>query len=161
MGSLSASVLTLGLALALGGCATAPASVEGPSSATRPPAYGTKHLPKPEHLRDDVRAAISDSMQGHGDDMTLLLWSLVFLDSASSAEFATAIADRPPLANPKPGGPRPPPQIVNLAAQLSERARQLAVLAQAPEKDRAAISRAFGEVTETCVNCHAAYLYDR
>jgi hypothetical protein len=105
---------------------------------------------------------LRDRMDRHREDMEALLWSAIMLDYSGTEEAATRIASTPPLPRPR-AGERPDPlgsllpaQFYAYQDQLRARATRLAEAARA--QDNAAIARAYGKVTETCVGCHAVYL---
>lgn len=128
----------------------------------RPTQFAGRSLPQPANLNEEVRDALKRTMNAHGDDMTLLLWSILFLDLDSAGEWSKAIAARPPLTpkdDEKLG--RIPPQILVLGSQLNEQALRMAEMSRSPERDSEAFAKAFGELAQTCVRCHAVYLYDK
>ncbi|MCK6546676.1 hypothetical protein L6R52_12570 [Myxococcota bacterium] len=155
--------LTLVGALAAGCKTTSPQPVAAPAEqAPRPTQFAGRSLPQPTNLNEEVRDALKRTMNAHGDDMTLLLWSILFLDLDSAGEWAKAIAARPPLTpkdDVKLG--RIPPQILVLGSQLNEQAMRMAEMSRSPERDSEAFAQAFGELAQTCVRCHAVYLYDK
>jgi len=155
--------LLLPLALLMA-CQTAPAKDSAPAP-TASRAAPRKGLPKPEHISEDVRDAIASKMREHGDDMTVMLWSILFLDLQGSGEYARAMAARPPIPDTVDGHEVPKP-ILELQHELRARAEILATMAAAAGEESPAATRdprkfaeAFGELTRVCVACHAAYLY--
>lgn len=164
-------ILSLSLASVLAtGCASTAAQTGQPvqpatastDAPPRPAQFANRHLPPPQHLSEDVRAALKRTMNAHGDDLTMLLWSILFLDLDAASETAKGIAGRPPLTpkeDEKLG--RIPPQLLVLGSQLNEQAVKLSEMSKQPERDSEGFARAFGELAQTCVRCHAVYLYEK
>lgn len=153
---------TIGLTAA--GCKSTQAQGPAPATAAtsvRPTQFAERHMPPPTHISPEVRAALKRTMNAHGDDLTMVLWSILFLDLESAGDWAKLIADRPPLTAETDQKLRIPPAILTLGAQLHSQATKLAELAKQPERDSQAVARAFGELAETCVGCHRSYLYDK
>lgn len=123
-------------------------------------------MPASTYLPDAARHKIRATMRAHGDDMTMLMWSIMFLDVDGSAEFARVIQRQPWLERPAdpasvPVQERVPEIIYQLQDQLKARASTLAALADASGRTESArLAKAFGDMAQTCVSCHAAYLYE-
>lgn len=126
----------------------------------------TAKMPMSTYLPAQAREKIRKTMRAHGDDMTVLMWSIIFLDTEGAGEFARVIKDQPWLERPAdpntiPNDERVPEAIYLLQEQLIDRANNLAALAQGMDKQQSAkLADAFGQVAQTCVACHAAYLYE-
>ena len=110
-----------------------------------------------------ARALISDRMQHHGQAMSDIVWSVLFLDFEAAADIADEIAQEPKLARPVRREANElnsllPDQFFDLQDELAVRAEQLATAARAEEPE--AISEALGALSSTCVRCHSAYLRD-
>lgn len=151
-------------ALFTAGCSTTGAQGPqpvNPTSDTRPAAFANRHLPQPTHLSEDVRAAIKKTMNAHGDDFTMLLWSILFLDLDAASETAKGIVTRPTVTAKPEEKVRLPPQLLVLSSQLNEQATHMAELSKQPERDSEAFAKSFGELAQTCVRCHAVYLYEK
>jgi hypothetical protein len=115
-------------------------------------------------IPEAARQLVWQRMQGHGADMTMLLWSLLFLDYEGTTELSRSIVEPPRLARPIDDSTlnaQIPSEFFALQDQLIVRAEHLAELAAAPSRDVAAIARAYGQLTETCVRCHSTFLYER
>ncbi|MCK6544524.1 hypothetical protein L6R52_01515 [Myxococcota bacterium] len=136
-----------------------------PSSRTFEPPRDVEGLPEPPHLPEPIRELIWSRMQGHGTDMTLLLWAVLFLDYEGAGELARAIVAEPRFS--RPIGPDDPtlngmlpPEFFTLQDELVEKAKILVRVTSGP-RDGKLLSRAYGELTSVCVRCHAAYLDER
>ncbi|MCC7383182.1 MAG: cytochrome c [Deltaproteobacteria bacterium] len=145
----------------------APATNEkggGGAPARGAPGRPDKRLPSPEYLPPEARLLLSDRMQRHGFDMTNLMWAMLFLENDVVAEIADGIAAGPWLVEPEPGEDDQlnallPRRFFELQGQLAEQAKALAAAARAKPANAQAVGRAFGALSETCVTCHATYLY--
>jgi hypothetical protein len=120
-------------------------------------------MPAPANLSAAVRSVIADRMRGHGDDMSVLQWAVLFLDYDAARSLANAIATEPRLARPLAGddtllNSALPPEFFVLQDQLAAKARELAQIAEKRPPDGAGLAKAYGELAETCVRCHSAYL---
>jgi hypothetical protein len=99
-------------------------------------------------------------MKDHKADMSALTFAVVLLDRPGAERLARSIAASPRLARPSE---RPdelnsllPPRFFELQDQLRRRADDLAAAARSG--DDAAMAKAYGALSETCVACHATYL---
>lgn len=167
MRRLPLGLLTLAL-LPSGACAhkaAAPAqpvpSASVTAGASAPPQPSA--LPQRQELPLVLRETLTATMGRHGEELTFLLESVVFLRYAESEELARMLADEPKLGRPAAGDRESlnallPEAFFLHQDQLSERARVLAEAAKA--RDDKGLVKAFGALTETCVGCHAAYLHD-
>lgn len=123
-------------------------------------------MPASTYLPAKAREKIRENMKAHGDDMTVLMWSIIFLDVEGAAEFARVIQDQKWLERPAdpaavPEDERVPEAIYGFQEDIVRRAKSLAATADKADKHQAAgLAEAFGAVARTCVACHAAYLYD-
>ena len=115
----------------------------------------------PGMLPPAARALLDTRMERHSQQMNDLLWSVIFLENQNAAEIAEAIAAEPRFA--RSGDPdsdllnaRIPELFLHYQAQLRDRAKTLGEKAR--DGDDGQIAQAFGELTQTCVSCHAAYL---
>lgn len=113
-------------------------------------------LAPPPQLPEPARQLVRKRMASHGEAMSHLLWDVLFLLYDRAAVDAQAIADR---AQPLD---RHDPQLEGLTHvfDLQERLRYraLGVADAARAHDGALLGTAFGELNETCVHCHVAYL---
>jgi len=144
-------------AVAAPGAATAPAGTA--ATAADPPAPAK--LPKPEWLPEAAREMLATRMQRHGEELMLLLVTVLTLGHEDSAHLAREVAAEPRIGRPGPGEKDTlnallPARFFELQDELRERA--LAVADAADAKDSGRVVRAFGKLTETCVSCHAVYL---
>ncbi|MBI4818611.1 MAG: cytochrome c [Deltaproteobacteria bacterium] len=130
------------IALFIAGCASAK------SDAPVRPA-----MPVPANLSSEARAALGARMQGHGDDMNDLLWSILFLDFASTHDIAAHISSQTLV----PSGVVPA-EIVAFEGRLHALAGELERASKA--EDSAKVAELYGKVAETCVRCHASYLLE-
>lgn len=127
----------------------------------------SKEMATSTYLPAKAREKIREAMKAHGDDMTVLMWSIIFLDVDGSAEFARVIKDQPWLERPAdpmavPEDERVPEAIYAYQDEIKQRAEVLAEMAESSSKMNASgLADAFGAVARTCVACHAAYLYDQ
>lgn len=120
-------------------------------------------LGPPSKLPPLGRALIAEHMESHGDDMTMLLWSVLFVDGQSTHDLAQVLASEPLFSRPIDSGDSTvnallPDKFFVLQDAFAKRARQLLATSSHHPRDAAAIARAFGALTETCVACHSVYL---
>lgn len=106
---------------------------------------------------------LSLRMQRHGEQMMYLVLNLIILRDEEVMRAADEIASEPgPVPQSAGEGDalaRLPPRFLELQDELRQRARVVAVAAGS--RNKAQLLSAYGQLTETCVTCHAAYLYDR
>lgn len=100
-------------------------------------------------------------MERHGEEMMLLLLTVMTLQHQDTELLAAQVASEPQLGRPSPGEKGTlnallPPRFFALQDQLVERAH--AVAAAARDNDSNRIVRAYGQLAETCVSCHTVYL---
>ncbi len=133
-------------------------------ASARPPVQGPglQELPPPGYLSPVARDVIRSRMGRHGGDMTRVLWAAVLLDYGEVAEFAGSIEAEPMLARPRPGDSESlntelPSRYFDLQDDLRERAS--AVKKAALQRSSDALGKAFGRLSETCIACHATYMY--
>lgn len=118
-------------------------------------------LGAPEWLPREAREMLSARMQRHGEEMMLLLVSVMTLQHEDSEILAMQVAAEPRLGRPAAGESGTinallPPRFFDLQEELQARARLMAEAARA--KDDTRIVRAYGQLAETCVSCHSVYL---
>jgi hypothetical protein len=123
----------------------------------------TPELPARQALPLVLRETLTATMGRHGEELTFLLESVVFLRYDETEALARLLADEPKLGRPAAGDVESlnallPDAFFVHQDQLSQRAKALAAAAKA--KDDGSLVKAFGSLTETCVGCHAAYLHD-
>jgi hypothetical protein len=104
---------------------------------------------------------LSSRMQRHGEEMMLLLVSVMTLQHEDTELLAVQVAAEPRLGRPAPGesgtiGSLLPARFFDLQDELQVRARAMADAART--KDDTRIVRAYGQLAETCVSCHSVYL---
>lgn len=145
---------TLLLLLSLGGlsCASAPA----PSARAAP----TLPVKRPQ-LPESARMLLGDRMQHHGQAMSDIMWSVLFLDFEAAGEIAEEIAREPRIARPISRSAAElnsalPALFFDYQDQLVERAQRLAVATDT--EDPETVSTALGALSQTCVRCHATFL---
>lgn len=135
-------------------CAIALVLLAAPKPSEPVPAPATD--PMPGSLHPVVRSLIDTKMEAHAQDMTDLLVLVVLLEREAAAETADRIAAEPKIARSRNGDLRIPRDFERMQEKLSARAREVAAAAR--KSDDAAMSDAFGRLTETCIACHVRYL---
>ena len=145
---------------------TTPANASPPAAQTAHSAPGAEaaaqaNLPAPEWLPLEAREMLSAGMQRHGEEMMLLLVSVMMLQHEDTELLAHQVASAPRLGRPAPGesgtlGSLLPARFFELQDELQARARAMADAART--KDDSRIVRAYGQLAETCVSCHSVYL---
>ena len=118
-------------------------------------------LREPEWLPHEAREMLGARMDRHGEEMMLLLVSVMTLHHEDTELLAEQVAAEPRLGRPAPGEKGTinallPARFFELQDQLTERAHAIAAAARA--KDNGRIVRAYGQLAETCVSCHSVYL---
>lgn len=118
-------------------------------------------LPVATWLPAEARNLLKARMERHGEDMTFLLPSVVLLSYRWAEGLTERIAAEPRLARPGAGdadslNARLPERFFQLQDEV--RAKAQAVSEAARARDDARLARTFGELTQTCVACHALYL---
>ena len=136
--------------------ADAPARAPGPDTVA-PQAT----LRAPEWLPTEAREMLSSRMQRHGEEMMLLLVSVMTLQHEDTELLAQQVAAEPRLGRPAPGESGTisallPPRFFDLQEELQVRAHAMAEAARTKNDTR--IVRAYGSLAETCVTCHSVYL---
>jgi len=104
---------------------------------------------------------LGERMDRHGEEMMLLLVSVMTLRHEDTELLANEVAAEPRLGRPGPGEKGTinallPARFFALQDELLERAHAVAAAARA--KDNGRIVRAYGQLAETCVSCHSVYL---
>ncbi|MCB9654868.1 MAG: hypothetical protein H6729_12135 [Deltaproteobacteria bacterium] len=131
-----------------------------PTVPTAPPA-AARSLPAPAYLPTNARAILAEQMQRHGDEMSELLWAVVFLDHEAVLELADAMDKEPRLARPLTDDAtelnvRLPPAFFGLQDELFRHTEVLAAAAR--RHDDSGIAGAYADLARTCVLCHGVYL---
>lgn len=118
-------------------------------------------LGEPDYLSPLARQLLKKKMQRHGADMTALSTSVILLHRDRARLLATDIANEPRLARPIAGGE----DDLNTALperffvlQDEARVRAKAVAEAAGRNDNKELAATFGRLTQTCVECHSAFL---
>ncbi|MFZ5446973.1 MAG: hypothetical protein ACOZQL_43750 [Myxococcota bacterium] len=149
--------LIIALALVVGGVADAEPKKTPPKTASGP----KKALEAPAYLNPMARQLLKRRMARHGRDMLSLVQSVLFLDRETTQRLAAELAAEPRLTRPIAGGED------DLNASLPERffvlqdelrSRALALSDASKKADDVALAARLGELTQTCVSCHSAYL---
>lgn len=153
--------LACGLVLVLSGCSHQ--SSNAPAASPAKTEVAPAKLKPPPHLSETARAVIAERMQNHGEEMTMLLWSILFSDYENVQRISGMIATEPRLTRPFQGeeaslNAQLPPEFFDLQDALDRDAKSLLALAQAPQKDGAELAKAYGQLASTCVRCHQVYL---
>lgn len=116
----------------------------------------------PQELSEVARGFLKKRMAHHRDDAMALLSAVVTLQRAEVRRFAQRLATEPSLARALPGddeltvNSQLPEQFFRFQDELKARARVLADTAEGANE--AGLGRAFSDLTQTCMACHAAYL---
>ncbi|MEW5848106.1 MAG: hypothetical protein AB2A00_04800 [Myxococcota bacterium] len=113
-----------------------------------------------EDLNEVSRVVVWPRMMRHGDDMEELIWSVLLLEHDQTEHLADSIASEPKVARPlgmtgNEVNAEIPERFFIIQDLLQERAGVLA--RTAAKGNDADIARAFGQLTETCVACHATF----
>ncbi len=137
-----------------------PAAAAGGELPNRKPA---SDLPPREDLPPEAREMLNARMLRHGEQMTVLMASVVLLDYGVTEMLASALADEPPLGRPAPGEKGTlnallPPAFFTHQDELAIHARALAAAAKGRDDQR--LVEAFAAVAKTCVGCHSVYLHE-
>jgi hypothetical protein len=119
-----------------------------------------RHLPPPDYLDEAGRAALSLQMRNHPDEMARLTTAVTLLDHTGAEAIAEWLLEEPML--PRSTSPTDPlrnlPQrLRDFDEQFHDQAKKLAKAAKSG--DDAAVAARYGELTQTCVACHHAYLH--
>jgi hypothetical protein len=131
-----------------------------PASAALP-----RKLPPRAGLPTLARSLLAQRMETHGDQMTELVWTVLFLEHQGTRDIADAIAGEPRIARPNAQtdpdelSARLPAKFFDLQDTLHDRALALAAAAKSGKDDE--IAKAYGRLSETCVACHATYLEEK
>jgi len=125
------------------------------------PATATTTTPG-DALPPAARQAISRQMVEHASKLGTLLTAVLLLDHDQVRRYASDIASAPMVARPLPGEKdtviaQIPKRFFELQDQLATQAKALSEAAG--RHDDAQMGAAFGKVTDTCVTCHAAFLW--
>ena len=155
---------SLACGLALAACQTPPAASPAPATASRPAARADRKLPPRQGLSLTARALLNRRMENHGFEMTNLMWATLLLDRSQAADISQSILSEPRLARPivKDGSElnaNLPAAFFALQDQLVDAASALRIVADNPKSSPVELADAFGRLTNTCVRCHAVYLY--
>jgi hypothetical protein len=128
-----------------------------------PPARAAPATPAPgrQPLNPLARDLITPRMSRHGGEIQELAASVTMLRHDRTRELALRIASEPRLVKLPGAGANElestiPDSFFTLQDQA--RAKALALAAQAAKGDDRAVGRAFGELQQVCVDCHASYL---
>lgn len=155
---LGAVSVTLLLALGGAGCRDngAQAQPKPPGEQPLPP-----RLEREQPWPDLAREVLGDQMASHKRHMRELLDAALFLQHERAETLATELARTPPIPRRATGvRGRDNGEVTDTFAayqdKLRARARDLAAAARAKNNHR--VARAYGQLTEVCVSCHAAYL---
>ncbi len=148
--------------LCLGMVCLAKAHAGEPRPKASEPVEGTdKVLPTPDYLPPLARAVLHKAMQRHGRDQSRLVLAVTLLQRNLVKSIASEIAAEPRLVRPLGEGRDElnsalPERFFVLQDSLRLRAKELAQAAE--KKDDVGLARTFGQLVETCVSCHSAYL---
>lgn len=121
-------------------------------------------LEAPSYLSPLARQVLKQRMKRHGNDMLTMVRSVLFLDHETTQRIAAELAAEPRLTRAIAGGSDDvnaalPERFFVLQDELRSRALDLAAAAKGG--DDAKLAARLGEVTQTCVSCHSAYLEPR
>lgn len=118
-------------------------------------------MQKPEWIPSEAREMLTARMRRHGEEMMFLVVSVLILSYDSAEEMAEEIAAEPKIGRPGAGESGTinallPQRFFEFQDELRERADAVSDAAHA--KDHVRLVRAYGQLAETCVGCHAAYM---
>jgi hypothetical protein len=119
-------------------------------------------LAAPPDIPPALRAILKQRMERHGGQMSDLVSRLVILDYDGAARVAGAIYDEPTIAR-----PLEPDQLNQLlperffVLQDALKSQTRRVVTAAAQKDGQKLAEELGVLVRACVQCHAAYLYER
>jgi hypothetical protein len=121
-----------------------------------------ERLQPPESLPGPARALLHTRMASHAQDMGALMSAIMVLRYPEIQARARGIDHEIYFARTRGGDDGAtllnaalPAKLFDLEAELRERARTLAGAAE--QLDAFAVANAYGQLSETCVKCHAAY----
>jgi len=127
-----------------------------------PTAPATPAIPAPHReLNPLARDVISSRMHRHGEAIQELVLTVTLLHHDRTRELALQIAAEPRLVKlPGAGANELESTIPDSFFTLQDQARTqaIALAAQAARGDDRAVARAFSELHQTCVSCHASHL---
>ena len=157
-----AVALAVASTLLSGAAAPAPAD-PSESAAPAKPSQPPWDLPSRRGLPPAARDLLSEKMERHADQMTLLFMSVVLLNYSAAESLADAVAREPRFKRPSQNEQDSlntllPKRLFALEEQLTRRAREVTQAAAA--RDQKKLVSTFGALAETCVACHSAYLYE-
>lgn len=157
------SLLPALIVLSTGVLAADPAGKPAASAkkGTSAPTGPKKELGTPSYLGPIARQLLKQRMVRHGRDTLSLVQAVLFLDRETTQRLAAEIAAEPRLTRPIAGGEGDlnaalPERFFVLQDELKSRAVDLAEAARLPDNEQ--LARRLGELTQTCVSCHSAYL---
>jgi len=155
---IAASALALATA-----CATSHSSHAPGQTAHTAQTPAKRELPPREKLPLAAREMLSVRMDRHGERMVLLMESVVLLNYDLAKVLADELVAEPKLGRPAPGEKDTlnallPAAFFSYQDQLAARARTLASAAESRSHQQ--LMAAYVGVAESCVGCHAAYLYE-
>ncbi len=138
---------------------TAPRSAPKPVPAAAAPAKPT--LAERSPLPALARQFLKRRMASHALDASSLMFSVVLLQRAEVKEISHRIASEPQLSKPLPGDDESlnvqlPGRFFTLQSELKLRAQRLEEAASGTDDRK--LGEAFGQLTQTCVACHSAFL---
>lgn len=131
-----------------------------PAGKKKPPVV-KKGLETPSYLSPIARQLLKQRMARHGGDTLALVQAVLFLDHETTQRLAAELAAEPRLTRPIAGGADDinaalPERFFVLQDELRSRALDLAQAARGPDHEK--LAARLGELTQTCVSCHSAYL---
>ncbi len=139
------------------------APITGDAQAPKKPAAPgvRKGLQAPGYLSPLARGLLKRRMARHGQDTLALTQAVLLLDRETTQRLAAGIADEPRLTRPIAGGADDlntalPERFFVLQDELRSRAKALLEVSRG--NDDESLAARFGELTQTCVSCHSAYL---
>lgn len=118
-------------------------------------------MQKPEWIPSEAREMLAARMRRHGEEMMFLVVSVLILSYDSAEQMAEEIAAEPKIGRPGAGESGTinallPARFFEFQDELRDRADVVSDAAHA--KDHMRLVRAYGQLAETCVGCHAAYM---
>jgi len=121
-------------------------------------------LQPPEPLPEPARQILKTIMASHAEAMTDLVSAIMILSYPRIESEAEIIAQSSALARPLTGDATElnsllPDRLFDLQAQLRVEARALALAAR--REKPLEVADAYGQLSQTCVKCHATYRFGR
>jgi cytochrome c556 len=114
-------------------------------------------------LPDVAREFLAPRMQGHAEDMSRIMYSMLLLDGEGVGQLAEVIALEPRLSRPSAPSENTlnamvPEEFYVLQDELARNANVLVAVASSVDPDPTVMANAYGALATTCVKCHAQFM---